>query len=105
MKALSLKAQFARLNACPLYLPQANQLTDSQAQTIARSFGDCLEFVQSEFKQANEISAKIRTLPDTRGNGVSLYLNAERLFRGYLYEIWRCADCESREAARHEEFD
>ena len=101
MKTL-LKIQSSRLAALPHYLPESNTLTSRRAQEIALSFGDDLAFLEPEFAQANQYSQDRMTRADTRGEGLGKYHNAERLFFGYVYEMHRCAACESAEAMRHE---
>ncbi len=91
--------------ATPRYLPHSNYLSPDAAQVIAKRFGDDIEFLKPELDQANGYAMTPLTRADLNGQGLGQYHNAESLFLGYVYEMHRCAACESAESIRREEFD
>lgn len=99
----NLRAQFALLSSFPSYLSVANSISRERAQEIAESFGDHLDFLSDEFAYSNEVGQSAMTRADTRGHGLGMFHNAERLFFSHVYGLHYVAACESREAARHED--
>ena len=102
---INLRYLFAELQSLPMYVSTANALTEEQAETIAEKFGDCLEDTRKDFDYANEVSKNVNVRADTRGEGKNMFVNAERAYFGFIYDLHYVAQCESEEAARHGEFD
>lgn len=102
MSTLDLRSIYRTVRSKPRYVLAANALSDEAAAAIAAVFGDSLEDVRADLDQANEYAATARTRPDARGQGMGMFLSAEALFWGYLYEMHREAACASAAAERHE---
>jgi len=105
MSTINLRSLYRDLEALPRYIPASNSLTEERAQEIAKLFGDDLQDLQREFKDANEAGSRRLAHPDTRGNGLGQFHSAERLFFGYVYELHREAADDSAALAMRTEFD
>lgn len=91
------------LDTTPLYVESANSLSTERATEICAHYGT--EFDGSfmhDFAYSNVYARVRRNSPDSRGNGVGLFFNAEHLFIGYVHEEMRVNACEDAEAARRE---
>ena len=73
-----------------------------RAKQICREFGELFDAVQREFNDSNATGAQMMIRADSQGNGLGQYLNAERLFYSWLYEMHRVAHCDSVQSARNE---
>ena len=105
MKHPNLKQIFPKLQNTPLYKEVSNQLTRERAQEIAKLFFDDLMDLEEDFKYANSLTTEAQKRPDSAGNGLGKFLNAERLFFGYVYDRHYQGACESEEDARRHEYD
>jgi len=86
----------------PLYVATANTLSPLVAENYARRFGTTLDEARLDFDYANRNAQEKQAKVDLRGQGLGLYLSADRLFCGYLYGYAVESACESEEAARNE---
>jgi hypothetical protein len=99
---LTLHESFALMQSMPIYLRCSNRLDMEKAREIAGWFGAEANDYLEDFHYANSSATTRKTHADTRGNGLGLFLNAEALFAGYLYEYNRVSACESADAVRME---